>query len=308
MYVNILNQNNSKNQDIYRSRPPTFTPTAGDIRQLLPQLHELPGMNNNHRPISNIRPPPTLTKDDKNIGIDATTENHHHRQVNTYVDKNDTDVENSTKNETPASKMPPIKLLPVNTSTNTPQMAPSSNLQSNSSAIPPTIVSKVDDKLLNATQIFPIAVIVSGVFIIVAAIALFVFRKHLCAISKFLKKKSKEEISKKSTNLNTISGNLSNATEDSQNSFVMQTWLGPMAYNNRYVPAWERDNPHAQVINCYLIAIICVIIPHPPQKSNLNLQFHKTNSHSTLNRYSAHSNFTTLFNVCCDCSLSFYIF
>lgn len=88
--------------------------------------------------------------------------------------------------------------------------------------------------------VLPIVVTICGIFLIAILIGLFVFRKYLCTISRFLKKKRKEDMAKK-PNQNTISA------EDSHNSIVMNQWQGSTAYN-RYVP-WERDreNPHPQV-------------------------------------------------------------
>lgn len=107
-----------------------------------------------------------------------------------------------------------------------------------------TTSSSVITNVIEANQVktvLPIVIVVCGIFVTAILIALVIYRKRFCSISKFLHRKSKEEMTKKST-LNTISGNL---TEDSQNSFDMHQWHGPIAYNNRYVPGWERDNnPH----------------------------------------------------------------
>ncbi|XP_054738114.1 tyrosine kinase receptor Cad96Ca isoform X1 [Anastrepha obliqua] len=89
--------------------------------------------------------------------------------------------------------------------------------------------------------VVPVIVISCGIFFAVAFFFGFLYRKRLCAISKKLKKKSKEEMAKKSNQSN-LSSNL---TDDSRNSMVMQHWNGPTAYNNRYVP-WERDTQHIQ--------------------------------------------------------------
>lgn len=98
--------------------------------------------------------------------------------------------------------------------------------------------------------VLPIVVTICGIFLIAILIGLFVFRKYLCTISRFLKKKRKEDMAKK-PNQNTISA------EDSHNSIVMNQWQGSTAYN-RYVP-WERDreNQHPQVhtINKNLIKV-----------------------------------------------------
>lgn len=93
-----------------------------------------------------------------------------------------------------------------------------------------------------SSYIIPVVLIGCGLFMLAAVIAGFVYRKHLCAIGKTLKKKSKEEMVKKSNQSNISSTNL---TDDSRNSMVLQHWNGPTAYGNRYVP-WERDQPHQQ--------------------------------------------------------------
>lgn len=93
---------------------------------------------------------------------------------------------------------------------------------------------------LKAT-IIPVIIAVSGVFVAVVVIFGYLYRKRLCAISKTLKKKSKEEMAKKSNQSN-LSSNL---TDDSRNSMVMQHWNGPTALGNRYVP-WERDQQMMQ--------------------------------------------------------------
>lgn len=115
----------------------------------------------------------------------------------------------------------------------------------------------------------PLVLTICGCVALGASLAaVYMWRRHLCAVGRRIKTLSKEEMSKKSNASAATSGTLSDGsgpmggglsiggassltgTEDSRNSMVMQNWTGPRAYSNRYVP-WERDanggNPHAQV-------------------------------------------------------------
>lgn len=95
----------------------------------------------------------------------------------------------------------------------------------------------------------PIVLSICTVVIVVAGLlAVYVCRQYLCAFGRTLKKRSKEEMAKKSNASTIVSGTSSFAgTEDSRNSMVLQNWNGPTAFSNRYVP-WERDNQHIQVM------------------------------------------------------------
>lgn len=199
VYVNIYNKNNTKNEDLYRSKSPSFTPNASNIRQFLPPLHLLPGINRKPQ-VPKIEQP----------GIEVVIPH----QTKTYPDVS----YNVTNNNVTI-------LLPTN----------KDNLNTNTNTSIP-IVKTNEYK----NTILPIVVTICGIFLIAIIIGLFVFRKYLCTISRFLKKKRKEDMAKK-PNQNTISA------EDSHNSIVMNQWQGSTAYN-RYVP-WERDreNPHPQV-------------------------------------------------------------
>lgn len=90
------------------------------------------------------------------------------------------------------------------------------------------------------SQLISLVLVGCMLFVAVALVVGVLYRKRLCALGKTFKKKSKEELAKKSQSQSTASSNNSNLTDDSRNSMVLQHWHGPIAYSNRYVP-WERD-------------------------------------------------------------------
>lgn len=244
VFVNIISANSTSP---YRSRP-NYSPNTEHIRKI---FQGIPGINNNRAifPQNNRPPPPPLPP--------QLNTNHH--QKFTYVEKTDSDSSASTEappssnnnqNTSPKPEITkilsqaPIKLAPVGTE------APTTTTTSSTSTISIMTLTTSSSVLTHAIEpsnhintVLPIVILVCGIFVTAILIALVIYRKQFCSISKFLHRKSKEEMTKKST-LNTISGNL---TEDSHNSFDMHQWHGPIAYNNRYVPGgWERDNnnPH----------------------------------------------------------------
>lgn len=115
----------------------------------------------------------------------------------------------------------------------------------------------------------PLVLTICGCVALAASLAaVYMWRRHLCAVGRRIKTLSKEEMAKKSSAAAAAAsgpmggGSIGGAssltgTEDSRNSMMMQNWSGPRAFDNRYVP-WERDatngggagNPHAQVSVC----------------------------------------------------------
>ncbi|GAB0087522.1 Tyrosine kinase receptor Cad96Ca [Sergentomyia squamirostris] len=216
VYVNILSKNGSKGSDLYNPRPPGFTPSAKNISSLFPPFHSLPGVLSN--PSGKVPQPP-----------------------NGYAYVNEPyNPPTSSPSGKPTGSGHKTVLRPIdNTSVkNTTQYH---------------VISETEDKAAKADNstgagdnisigtVVPIIVTVTGIFVVAAAVGVLIFRKRLCAIGKSLKKKSKEEMAKKSNQSNVSSSTL---TEDSRNSMVLHHWNGPMAFNNRYVP-WDRDQ-HTQ--------------------------------------------------------------
>lgn len=217
--VSILSKNPSSN-----NTRQTYTPHASNISQLLPTFNLLPGVGNNVRPPSSPTNPPH-----SNI--------YPPYQTNTYI-KNDTsyadgdDNKNEPSHEINENKNNKTTVLVAVDNNNNIQQEHANNNQHP--------INLKDDNTVKA--ILPIIFTICGIFLAAGIIAMFIFRKHLCAFGKSLKKKSKEEMAKKSNQSN-ISSTI---TEDSRNSMVLQHWNGPTAFSNRYVP-WERENQHIQV-------------------------------------------------------------
>ncbi|XP_055678314.1 tyrosine kinase receptor Cad96Ca [Lutzomyia longipalpis] len=220
VYVNILSKNNSKGSDLYNPRPPGFTPSAKNISSLFPPFHSLPGVPNSaklpavpngyayvNEPNFSPTGPPTDGKPSTGGGGGSTG----HKTVLRPID-------GTTKNLTQYHVI-------------TDDAEKSANGEGAAGGTEGVPVGTV----------IPIVLTVGGIFLVAAIVALLVFRKHVCAIGKSLKKKSKEEMAKKSNQSN-VSSTL---TEDSRNSMVLHHWNGPLAFNNRYVP-WERENQHPQ--------------------------------------------------------------
>lgn len=230
VYVNIQNENSTKYTDVYSPHLPSFTPHASNITRLLPPFKLLPGVQE-QRPTSNILP--------SNSNIYTTF------QTNTYLTN---DTENSgnknhytdEENENNKNDKTSTVLKAVGNNNNNNQQDGNNNNNNR----PPTVNLK-EDSAVKAN--LPIILSICGIIFLAAAlIAMYMFRKHLCAFGKSLKKKSKEEMAKKSNQSNISSISI---TEDSRNSMVLQHWNGPMAFSNRYAPPWERnlDSQHLQV-------------------------------------------------------------
>lgn len=215
--VNILSKDPSANNTRH-----TYTPQANNLSQFLPSFSSLPGV------VNNVRPPPSPTNP-------PLSNNYPRYQTNTYI-KNDTsyadgdDKKSEPSHEINDNKNNKTTVLVAVDNNNTQQEHANSNQHP---------INLKDDIAVKA--IFPIIFTVCGIFLAAGIIAMLIFRKHLCAFGKSLKKKSKEEMAKKSNQ-----SNISSITEDSRNSMVLQHWNGPTALSNRYVP-WERENQHIQV-------------------------------------------------------------
>lgn len=254
VYVNILRGNSSKPSDYYNPRPPSFQQHATNITSLFPPFHLLPGVVNKppqQLPLP-MRPPPQNSNDTpKNPnGFTYVTEN------TQPMGGSDNDSGGSGSAEAGNGKRNKTVLIPVNTR---PDYYPNKNY--GGSAQDPNLLhsssGKEEEEEAETPGTFgPFIIVISVLGVLAAAIvSVVLFRKRLCAISKSLKKKSKEEMAKKSNqsqlsngslSMNTLSHSLNgNLTDDSRNSMIMQNWNGPTAFNNRYVP-WERD-PHQQM-------------------------------------------------------------
>lgn len=219
----------SKNSPTNEKGSPSFITHHHNITGLLPMYNRSPGFSIPSHPVYTLPPPTIYTNTPKSKSK-----------------SNANDVSTSPTTTTTSStvhEMPSITNEIANeNATNTADSNSMNGTNSTSDAIFPRPTLKT---------VLPIAIIVCGIIIASALIvSSFLFRKRLCAIGKSLKKKSKEEMAKKSNQSNpSFSTNpvmMSSMSEDSRNSMVMQHWNGTKAFNNRYVP-WERENSHMQV-------------------------------------------------------------
>lgn len=235
VFVKIQSANTTKYSDVYGPLPPIFTPHARNLSSILPSFNTLPGVTavqgqqpNNGRPSvpsNNIfsQPPPSPPYLTDAVGDTKATESKN--KTSTVLVAVNTDTEYRLNNSKSGGNQ-------LHTYPNT-----SGNQQ------PPS----VDDIGASIRTNLPFILTVCGIiFLAVGLVVMYMFRRYLCAFGKSLKKKSKAEMAKKS-NQSQISSSIT-MTEDSRNSMVLQSWNGPTAFSNRYVP-WERDNqpPHIQV-------------------------------------------------------------
>jgi fibroblast growth factor receptor 1 len=221
--VSILNQNATQKDTFY-------TPKLPDVEKNFPKSVFFP---NNNR---NIPPPPPLNTP------------YSGGQVYNYgvVEPPVSPVQTKTYQENPTnfagnidSTNTTIRLQPTQNDRNRTYYDVGNNQTDESSTFS-------YDKHMNDNKEIPVIaviLVICVIFLIAGIVAVFMFRKNLCAIGKTLKKKSKLDQAKKSNQSNGSSNN----TEDSRNSIVMNHWNGPTAFGNRYTTPWDRDNPHMQV-------------------------------------------------------------
>lgn len=284
VYVNILAPGNSSNaKNYYNPRPPSFGQHATNISSLFPPFSELPGVakkpNTGRQPLP--LPPqlrPGLSDIPKNPGgFTYVKDNTQSQQPSGGGSKQNSDEGGRFDADDEDENEPPFRnplgngnrnktvLIPVNTR---PQYPSSFNNNNNyyggSTGKPPadqgaqpssggkTEGTTPEDDSGSLGRFGPVVIAIIVLALVALAVgSVVLFRKRLCAISRSLKKKSKEEMAKKSNqsqlsngslSLNTLSNSLNtNLTDDSRNSMIMQQWNGPTAFNNRYVP-WERDH------------------------------------------------------------------
>ncbi|XP_037895093.1 tyrosine kinase receptor Cad96Ca [Glossina fuscipes] len=276
VYVNILSSSNNKNQKP-RATPPSISNVVHNISHFLPAFGRLPGVQSVRNQFPNRRPSNILPPGFNVNGIySPPVLNYNPSQqlpvwpTNNVVDNVDENVElttapvtsttlkTSTTLTTSRTRLTPIKQNASTSSTST--IINENNKNStliddgnSSSSIVKNFSNgavELDDLAERMptvlygfkSQMIPVILVVSIVFVAAALIVGVLYRKRLCAFGKTFKKKSKEEMAKKSNQSNLSSSNL---TDDSRNSMVMQHWHGPMAYGNRYVP-WERDQAQQQ--------------------------------------------------------------
>lgn len=263
VYVNILRGNSSKPSDYYNPRPPSFQQHATNITSLFPPFHLLPGVAN--KPPQQLPPPPQKRP--------QSNSNNTPKNPNGFTYVTDNTQQGGDSGGDSEEVLPPAGngnrnktvLIPVNTR---PEYYPNKNNNNKFGGgnQDPNLQQSTTDKEVSGEEeegtgkFGPFIIVISVLAVLaVAVVSVVLFRKRLCAISKSLKKKSKEEMAKKSANqsqlsngslsMNTLSHSLNGTlTDDSRNSMIMQNWNGPTAFNNRYVP-WERDqqNQHLQM-------------------------------------------------------------
>uniref|UniRef100_A0A034WTS2 receptor protein-tyrosine kinase n=1 Tax=Bactrocera dorsalis TaxID=27457 RepID=A0A034WTS2_BACDO len=247
VFVNILAKENDTSPN-FRA-PPSVTNVVQNISQILPPFDTLPGVQSVRNKYSKERPTNHLPLNfDSDQGLFEL--NHKHKFLPPLNN-------NNNEQTRPTGR---LKLTPINHSNDEHFVNGETTIQheyknnqndsilhfnKNQSAI--TVnndsIKILDDKISydeslstnysTKTIVLPIIFTSSSILLVAIVIFGFLYRKHLC---KKFKKKSKEEMFKKS-NQDNLSNNLA---DNSRNSMVMQHWNGPTAHNNRYVP-WERD-------------------------------------------------------------------
>ncbi|XP_058466436.1 tyrosine kinase receptor Cad96Ca [Malaya genurostris] len=247
VYVNILSKNAT---DVYNFRGPQFTPDINSIRRILPPGIHLPGISSIPQappPPPPFPPRPTVPLDNNHHSVSSTT-----KQTKTYPDRS---LEFSTEASQPTNNGTITKLSPVSKNEATASASPAPSVphptspRSSGSSISPNRTKPGTDESHQLTSVLPVIISVVAIFLIAGLVAVCMFRKYLCDISKTLKKKNKIDKAKKSNQSN-LSSNINSSTtaEDSRNSIGMNHWSGPIAFSNRYTSPWEREqNGHMQV-------------------------------------------------------------
>lgn len=263
VFVNILVKKND-NSSNFRT-PPSVTNVVQNISQILPPFDTLPGVQSGRNKYSKERPTNHLPLNFGTQGLFEFNPNHQFlRPLKSNTNEQTSTLIWSSTTGDPQSATGRLKLTPIKNSNNGNFFNGMTNIQHdyinnnndlvlhlNKNLTATTAyddsIKIVDNKISyndnlstnysTKTIVLPVILISSGIFFVAVVIFAFLYRKHLCAISKKLKKISKEEMSKKSNQSN-LSSNLA---DNGRNSMVMQHWNGPTAYNNRYVP-WERDS------------------------------------------------------------------
>lgn len=241
--VNIRKRGEAAN-----SRPGTFNPHKTNLSQILPPFHLLPGVQARPPNIPiNVPPPPPLPPLPDLGGRRPVSHKGGSGQTHTYPDPPSSNADDND----------------ASTDTDADEQSNSADAGGNGNRGTSTVRSALPNEKRNGTAatstttflrpslntMLPISIIICGILIAAGLVVSFLFRKRLCAIGKSLKKKSKEEMAKKSnqSNLSSCNNTVTTVSEGSRNSMVMQHWNGPMAFSNRYVP-WERENQHIQVL------------------------------------------------------------
>ncbi|CAD7083950.1 unnamed protein product [Hermetia illucens] len=277
MHVSILPKNATR---IWNSRTPSYTPKANNFSHLFPPFHRLPGINppssgatfpsqlmpnfnpnpnlNFYTPVYNGRPPFLNISPDGESGeenpapstaqdTESNSNNSHEGGSRTKLTAVKTDdnltwpsqQSNASKENTSHGTRKNNKDDADGSVINGGRDGRTSNqTEKTDGSSPPPLLPSSSSGTLKA--VIPAIITICGIFLAAGLIVLFIYRKRLCAIGKSLKKKSKEEMAKKSNQSN-LSSNIT--SDDSRNSMVMQHWNGPLAFSNRYVP-WERENQH----------------------------------------------------------------
>lgn len=217
VYVNILGKNSSDQvSSVYNNLPESFSPSSQNISKLLPPFHLLPGVQQ------------TNTK------VPVHTSGYHPNQPNTYVVRPNTHESINTpssvdghENSDPSSSITSSTSVDPNNSNGYSSTMlrpivhgrPNGTTENKTDGIQPANTTNG----LNYRTIIFITIVVFLLFVLAGAIIIMIFKKHLCAIGKSLKKKSKKEITKKSTQ-DTFTSSTTTVTDmdDSRNSTVLQ--------------------------------------------------------------------------------------
>lgn len=209
--VDILKSDD--NSKLYEIRNPSFTQTVRNLSQVLPPFHLLPGVINS-RPLNNNNLPPI--------------------PVNTYP----------ATTEDPIAKEPTrTKLTAVHQNSNESSENTKNNIQLNK--VGNTIEVLDNEPSLSSSFKIILTTIATLLVVLLLATIIIVFikgRQNMWVFGKYKKKKS-DDIKKKSN----LSSNFTSSTVESQNSMSLNSWIGPSASNNRYVP-WERDAQQVSIL------------------------------------------------------------
>uniref|UniRef100_A0A182FUR2 Uncharacterized protein n=1 Tax=Anopheles albimanus TaxID=7167 RepID=A0A182FUR2_ANOAL len=261
VYVNILARNAT---GLYKSRVPQFTPSIDNIRQILPPGFNLPGMSSRPQvplpllppqftrspPVTGVPQEPGTTDDgvtppstkqtktypDQRLPLDGTV------AVPAEVPEGDSTLPDSDSNRTivvtggtTKSTIParPTSRHPPPTVASHPTVAHTTYTTTTVHGPVRAHPAATSEEASTVKILLPVIISVTIIFVSAGLIAICIFRKYLCAISKTLKKKNKIDKAKKSNQSN-ASSNITSGTEDSRNSIGLSHWSGPMAFSNRY--------------------------------------------------------------------------
>ncbi|XP_030382541.1 tyrosine kinase receptor Cad96Ca [Scaptodrosophila lebanonensis] len=228
VFINILGLQDSNKIGAGSNTPPTISHVVHNISQFLPSFGQLPGVQSIRNGLPNRRPSLQKGLSDNSAVVYPNFANFYPHQHQYPVIQNAQDAKGVDKTKQF------FDLAEVNLSTRT-KLKP---ISETTNQRPEKIQNDEIPATLLTIKSMTISIVIGlcGLIALGAAAFGYFCRHRLCAISKSLQKKSKEELVKKS-NPSNLSGN---HTSDNHNLMAMQQWSRPLAYGNRYVP-WDRE-------------------------------------------------------------------